>query len=320
MIDSAMAFGLILATAVLPAVLASCMASGGSGATADDRAGKAREPVQHVYKSVGKHRLVLKVYVPADAAPGDARPAIVFFFGGGFVGGRLTQFDPHCRYLAGRGMVAVAAEYRVKERHGSTPVDSCIDGRAAVRWLRGHAADLGIDPRRIAAGGGSAGGTVAAMARLMDEKPPEGEPQISARPDALVLFNPAVVYAPIDDRELRPEERLELYVQRWQRSGILDISAWHHVTSDAPPTLIHHGDKDAICPIETVRLFEKKMKAHGVRCELKVYEGQGHGFFNAGRAGGTYYRRTLAATDRFLASLGYLEGEPTIGDPADGDR
>jgi len=147
MTECAMAYGVVFAAAALPALLSSCMATGDSSAPAD-KAGKVREPAQHLYKTVGNHKLVLKVYTPIDGAAGNARPAIVFFFGGGFVGGNLAH----------------AAEYRVKTRPGSTPVDSCVDGRSAVRRVRAHAGDLGIDPNRIAAGGGSAGGTVAAMA------------------------------------------------------------------------------------------------------------------------------------------------------------
>ena len=76
--------------------------------------------------------------------------AIVFFFGGGWVGGTPKQFFPHCTYLASRGMVAISAEYRVKDRHGVTPLECVLDGKSAVRWVRAHASELGIDPTLIA--------------------------------------------------------------------------------------------------------------------------------------------------------------------------
>lgn len=267
----------------------------------------------HVYKTVGDVELKLFVFAPEDHKSEDRRPAIVFFFGGGFVGGNIEQFLPQAEHLAGRGMVAVRADYRVLNRHGTTPVESCADGRSAVRWLRANAGPLGIDPDRIAAAGGSAGGTVAAMTGLVDEPAPHGEPHVSSLADAMVLFNPALVFAPIEDEELRPADRLEVYIQRWQKSAIPETSAWHHVTPPAPPTLIHHGDADTTVPIETARAFTEKMRSCGVRCELDEYPGEGHGFFNHGRGDGICYRKTLTATDRFLASLGYLDGPPTIG-------
>lgn len=74
-----------------------------------------------------------------------------------------------------------------------------------------------------------------------------------------------------------------------------------------PPTLILHGKADTTVPYVTVEAFEQAMREAGNRCELIGYEGQPHGFFNAGRKGDDYYRKTLAAADRFLVSLGYLQ-------------
>ena len=111
-------------------------------------------------KTVGE--IQLKLHVFSTEGGGRRRPAIVFFFGGGWVGGNPSQFFPHCEHLAAKGMVAVSAEYRVKSRHQATPFDCVEDARSAVRYLRGHARELGIDPDRIAAGGGSAGGHLAA--------------------------------------------------------------------------------------------------------------------------------------------------------------
>ncbi len=267
--------------------------------------------IEHVYRRVGGHTLKLQVF----AASGDedgSRPAIVLFFGGGFIGGSIEQFHPQCRYLASRGMVAIAAEYRVKERHGSSPPDSAADGRAALRWIRAHAGVLGIDPGRVAAGGGSAGGGVAACAGLIDEPAPVDGRVIPSRADALVLFNPVLVTASVDGRDIRPADRRGLYVERWGRQEIPEISAYHLADADAPPTLILHGENDAICPIHTVRLFAAKLRDLDVRCDLAVWPGAGHGFFNYGRADRQYFAATLAEVDRFLASLGYLQGEPTV--------
>ena len=123
---------------------------------------KYRGAVAHKYKTVGDTELFLYLFTPEDHKATDKRPAVVFFFGGGWNGGTPSQFVPHCRHLSSRGMVAVVADYRVKSRQGTTPRECVKDGKSAVRWLRTQAGKLGSDPHRLAAGGGSAGGHVAA--------------------------------------------------------------------------------------------------------------------------------------------------------------
>ena len=118
--------------------------------------------VSEVYKTIGDVKLKMHIFYPEDHKPTDKRPAIVFFYGGGWKGGSVGQFGNQSRYLASRGMVAMCAEYRTQNRHKTTPFECVIDGKSAVRWARKNAARLGIDPGKIAAGGGSAGGHVAA--------------------------------------------------------------------------------------------------------------------------------------------------------------
>jgi acetyl esterase len=99
-----------------------------------------------VYKSIGEVKLSLHVFRPADrpkSGPEIERlPAIVFFFGGGWNSGTVTQFVKHGEYLASRGMVAVVADYRVRSRHGVTPVECVADAKSAIRWVRSHAGEL----------------------------------------------------------------------------------------------------------------------------------------------------------------------------------
>ncbi|HYW79663.1 MAG TPA: carboxylesterase family protein, partial [Thermoguttaceae bacterium] len=81
-----------------------------------------------VYKRIGDVALNIYIYTPKDHKPSDNRPAIVFFFGGGWVGGTPSQFRPHAEYLASRGMVAMAADYRVSSRHKTSPFECVEDG------------------------------------------------------------------------------------------------------------------------------------------------------------------------------------------------
>ncbi|HKD06043.1 MAG TPA: alpha/beta hydrolase [Bryobacteraceae bacterium] len=112
-----------------------------------------------VYKAVGETRLSLFIFSPPGGATAEKRAAIVFFFGGGWRQGNPAQFAMQCRRLASLGMVAITADYRVSSRNQTNVTDSVRDAKAAIRYIRVNALRLRIDPERIAAGGGSAGGT-----------------------------------------------------------------------------------------------------------------------------------------------------------------
>ena len=254
-----------------------------------------------IYKEIGDAKLKVWIFEPAEkAADAKRRPAIVFFFGGGWASGSPSQFERQCRHFASRGMVAITADYRVSSRQGVEPAECVADAKSCVRWVRRNAERLGIDPARIAAGGGSAGGHLAAaVATLPGLDAPGEDTSVSAVPNALVLFNPALVMAPIEGVDLKgfaSNSSAERYGCEPEA-----ISPIHHVKPGQPPTLILHGKADTTVPITTAEAFAAAMKKAGNRCELVGYDGQPHGFFN-----GAKYDETLADADRFLVSLGYL--------------
>ena len=260
------------------------------------------------YKKVGPSELKIHVFTPSNHTPADNRPAIVFFFGGGWNGGSPSQFYPHCEYLASRGMVAMSAEYRVKTRHGTSPRECVKDGKSAIRWIRAHAGELGIDPNKLAAGGGSAGGHVAAATAAVKGFNEESEDQgISCRPNVLVLFNPVFDNGPGG----YGHDRVKEY---WK-----DFSPMHNISESTPPTIVFLGTRDKLIPTATAQQYHKLMADKGRRCDLHLYKDQGHGFFN--HRNKKYFVATVIEADRFLASLGYLKGEPTLQskpDPGDG--
>ena len=267
-----------------------------------------------VYKSTTNakgEKVDLNIYIfkPKDHKANDQRPAVVFFFGGGWRSGKPSQFTEHCKHLASRGMVAMTADYRVSSRHGTKAVKCVSDAKSAVRWIRENAKRIGVDPNRIASGGGSAGGHVAActgVVKMYDEKSEDAG--ISSVPNAMILFNPALVLAPVDGQPEPDEKRLEKFKQMEARVGAKPktISPLHNVAAGASPTIIFHGKADATVPYWTVDAFEKAMKDAGNECKLVGYEGQGHGFFNFGRKNGRY-KETVAAMDKFLVGLGWLK-------------
>lgn len=257
---------------------------------------------QHVYKEASDTKLKLWAFTPEDWKEGDSRPAIVFFFGGGWKAGSPTQFVPQSEYLAQRGMVAFVADYRVASRHGTKAKDCVEDARDAMRYVRAHAKELGVDPNRLAAGGGSAGGHIAACLGVI-------EADSESKPNAMALFNPACVLAPLDGKNPWKEDR---YSEMEKRMGVKPeaLSPAHQVSEKAPPCVIFHGKADDKVPYATAEAFTEKMQSVGVTCVLHGYEGEGHGFFNAGRkseSGQPALPKTLEQLDAFLVELGWLE-------------
>ncbi|MBI3881701.1 MAG: alpha/beta hydrolase [Verrucomicrobia bacterium] len=255
-----------------------------------------------VYKKVGDRELHLHIEKPAAWKAADQRPAIVFFFGGGWVGGTPTQFQGQSEYLATRGMVGIRVEYRVIPKGDEgPPVVCCNDAKSAMRWVRARAAELGIDPQRIAAGGGSAGGHLAAFVGLVEgQDDPADDLKISPKTSALVLFNPVFDNGPDGG---------------WGAKRVGDrfkeFSPAHNVTAAAPPAIIFLGSKDALIGVPVLERFKANMTKAGARCETHIYEGQAHGFFNQD----PYKTATLIEADKFLASLGWLKGDPTLAMP-----
>lgn len=246
-----------------------------------------------VYKQVDQRGLKLFVDKPPAWQATDQRPAIVFFFGGGWVGGTPAQFLKQSESLARRGMVGIRVEYRTipKGDHGP-PVVCCADAKSAMRYVRGHAAELGIDPRRIAAAGGSAGGHLAAFTGLVDGlDDAHDDLAVSCKPDALVLFNPVFNNGPGQWGHERVGTRYQ------------EFSPAHNIRKEAPPAIVFLGDSDKLIPLSVLQDFAAGMKHAGARCDTRVYPNAGHGFFNRE----PHFALTLAETDTFLTSLGWLQ-------------
>lgn len=208
--------------------------------------------------------LHLLVYAPASTMEAP-RAAIVLFHGGGWTVGEARWIEPTARLMADAGLVAVAVEYRLADQVDVTPYDSVADARAAMRWVRRNARRLGIDPGRIAAGGISAGGHLAASTAVFDE--PFGD-EVSARPDALVLWSAAVAvggdgwFAKLSGGRARAAA----------------LSPDLHVRAGLPPTVMLQGAEDSVTPAVGARAFCRRMQTSGNRCELTVYPGVGHLF------------------------------------------
>ena len=264
--------------------------------------GGSARPDSVVYKQTPQGDLKLYFHYPEGWSASDKQALIVFFFGGGWVNGTTEQFRYQAEYLAGRGMVTVRAEYRVKNRHG-TGVDQCVeDGKSAVRWLRQNASGLGVDPEKIIAAGGSAGGHIAVCTQVVTGLEADGEDlSVSSKPNLLVLFNPVMNTA------------TERFVERFGSEELATtVSPNTHLDGEVPPAIMFFGSEDKLIEgaFETLELASGK----GFDIRLWVADGMAHGFFNHS----PWRESTIFLTDRFLTEFGFLEGDPDIEMPENG--
>lgn len=258
---------------------------------------RAQGPDSILYKIVGADSLYMQVDYPMAYDASKSYPAMVFFFGGGWNGGTTEQFAPHAAYFASRGMICFRADYRVKSRQGTSPFESLKDAKSAIRYLRAHAKELGVDPEKIVASGGSAGGHLAAACAVIDGFNEEGEDRsVSCIPNALVLFNPVFDNGPGGYGFDRIGEAYK------------EFSPLHNLKEGMPPAVVILGTEDKLIPVETAMYFKTVMEKVGSRCDLFLYEDEGHGFFNYRNY--ENYKDTRDRADNFLVSTGLLQSLP----------
>ena len=252
------------------------------------------KPEKVLYKSTKQGDLNLYFYRPLDFDKSKTYNCIIFFHGGGWNSGDYKQFERQSMYFASRGMIAISAEYRIKNKHGTTPIQAMEDAKSAIRFLRLNAKSFFIDPNRIAAAGGSAGGHLAAVTANIDLFDNVDEDlAISSKPNLLVLYNPVIDFG----------SRKWLWIDNPS-----DASPVHNISKGSPPTIILTGTNDKIVPVETIMNYKKIMESVGSRCDVILYDGAEHAFFNRGED----FIDTVLKSDIFLKSNWYLEGKPTI--------
>lgn len=252
------------------------------------------------YKQLDASELKLHVFAPEGHAASDEAPAIVFFFGGGWSGGSPRQFYQQAQDFAELGLVAFSVEYRTKKSHGTTPFECVKDGKSAIRWVRQHSNELGIDPNRIIAAGGSAGGHIAACTGVIEGHEEAGEDlSVSSLPNAMILYNPV-----IDTTEVGYGLKAVTEARK------TEVSPCHHVRSGLVPSLVFHGTGDKTVPFENVERFTALMQDAGNDCTLIAFEGKGHGFFSGSffrpKNGDVDYDITMTRSVEFLTKQGYL--------------
>jgi len=245
-----------------------------------------------IFKTVDDITLDAFIYKPADSNPGEKQAALAFFHGGGWDCGKPEWGHLQCDHFSKLGMVCISFQYRLRSQHNATPVEGIADAKSAIRWMREHADEFGIDPDKIVASGFSAGGHLAACTAMIDKfDEPTEDLTISSAANALILWVPAVKI--IADGWF--QQILE------GKATVSECDPCSYIKPKQPPAIIFQGTADDQVPVWTVKEFDKKMRAAGNRCELNIYEGQIH--LNWGKNN----KDVLQKMDNFLISLGYLE-------------
>jgi acetyl esterase/lipase len=238
----------------------------------------------------GSHnpKQALDLYIPKDHPPGKKLPLVIWVHGGGWSGG--DKSENMWMQIAKGGFAAASINYRLTDE-AQFPAQ-IFDVKAAVRWLRAHAAEYDIDPKRIGAWGASAGGHLVALLGTSDGtkelEGDEGNPKFSSRVQAVCdYFGPTDFVNVLDQRERNtgkaPAEPLVDKLlggsptERPEQARL--ASPVTFVTRHAPPFLIVHGDQDPLVPFQQSEELAETLKKHGVECSLIVVRGGGHGGF-----------------------------------------
>jgi acetyl esterase len=283
-------------------LLAGCSAAGAyvSRAHPGPQAQRDSAPDAFVYEQAGGRDLKLYVFEPPKSDYRKPRGAVVLFHGGGWSTGSAAEIFGQARYFASLGMVGISVEYRLADGKDITPFEAVEDAKASLRWVRGHAAVMNVDPKKIAAYGESAGAHLAAATAIIGENPTEQD--LNAVPNAMVLFSPAL--------NIEQNERFKELAGAGR--DVASISPMRHVRKAMPPTIILTGALDERIPATTLIDYCGKMKQAHNRCELEIYPGVGHMLeppdergTGSGNSSKTKYDAFLKL-DQFLLSLGFL--------------
>lgn len=250
-----------------------------------------------IYRDLKPEPLRLFVVKPDGWRTNDHRPAMIFFFGGGWTRGDPGKSIGWARLAAKWGMVGIAPDYRTADRFNTTPVEAVADARAAMRWVQDHAAELGVDKDGIVAGGSSAGGHLAlwtAIAKAPFGSNPEESPV--TKPAALVLIS-----APGDTTPAAWGNSAKL-VQRFG-PHIGAVSPLQHLDPNMPPVIMFHGDADETVPYGIAVALHEKLVATSNTCEFVTIASGKHGFQTQLPE---WKEKTRTILHRFLTQQGIL--------------
>lgn len=248
-----------------------------------------------VFATVGGEDLTLDLFLPASTG---IHPAIVFIHGGGWTAGDKSSWEDEALRFADEGYVGISVNYRLAPEF---PFPAAVeDCKAAVRWLRQHAAELGVDPERIGAMGSSAGGHLVSMLGVTDGteglEGTSGDLALSSRVQAVVdYFGPS----DLTQAGMLADPAIVAFLGGTcaeQATRCAQASPVTYVSSDDPSFLIVHGTSDSRVPFNQSVILRDALRAVGVDAELLALQGAGHGW----SVTSPYYETALSAAAEFF--------------------
>jgi len=254
--------------------------------------------LQEVYKIIDTSKLKVDIFYTNQSFARENNTAIVFFHGGGWAYGTPSEFFTTCERYAKMGIITFSVDYRLSIDNGITPsktispIESVMDAKSAMRWVRKNAEKFHIDKNKIVASGQSAGGHLALCTAMIDDYNEKSDDfSISCSPNALLLFSACV-------------DAVEGWCDHLlgdRRTKIWSISPFHNVRKGLPPMIEFHGVDDEQVPKWTVQFFESEMKDKGNYFEQHMFEGRKHYLGDGNPKYSRYYDdEILKIADDFL--------------------
>ncbi|MEI9989782.1 MAG: alpha/beta hydrolase [Rhizomicrobium sp.] len=259
-----------------------------------------------VFADAGNRPLTLDIYRPSGTGNGAAA---LMLHGGAWARGSKAMLAPHAAALAAQGFVAIVSEYRLV---GEARFPAQIhDVMRALRWVRGHAGELGFDPDKLCLEGHSAGGHLALLAAGSGDDarldPPEGAGGVSAAVAAVAAIYPPVLFYVGGERPAGGVPAAALPGAEISAEMAALASPLHHIGPGLPPVMLLHGDADRIVPVDTSRTYEARVREAGGKVDLHLFAGFPHGFANHPKVVpqvmamiGDFFRRTVVEPDAYV--------------------
>jgi acetyl esterase/lipase len=226
-----------------------------------------------VYREVDGRRLALDLYRPEGAPPAGGWPVVLALHGGGWRGGSRTAYGPEVAGLARHGLAVAVADYRLSRPGRPSWPGNFEDVQEAVAWLKAHAPEYGLDARRTAALGASAGGHLAALLGTAAR----GDSRVGAVVD---LYGPADLPT-LGGPAGAPGGPVDLLLGG-TAAARPDLAAAaspaRRAAAGAAPLLVFHGRADRLVPADQSERLAVALRDAGVPCQLVLLPDEGHGF------------------------------------------
>jgi acetyl esterase/lipase len=262
------------------------------------------------YGSGSGRDLLLDIYRPDAGA--SQRTAVLQFHGGGWRRGSRQSLAPHAELLRADGFTAISVEYRlVPEAAWPAQVH---DVKAAVRWVRAHAVELGIDPGKIVLEGFSAGAHISLVAAGTPGNPEfdgdGGNAGVDSSVAAVAAFYPPTGFHLGDERGRGTTPATQLLGDSADGETARLASPITHITPAFPPTFLLHGGADRVVPTSSSVLMHDALRSAGVATDLHVFAGMNHAFDHVtpfrelvSREVSLFFRRMVSDKDRIAQQV-----------------